>query len=112
MAVDYETLVTPSMVRELFADSVLDDDDKGYIISVCGKIVTIDGKIFFKTREQATKAFYNSFNWRARYRMFEALHPEDTGRGYGVWSFPDRSKLWFAFKRVLERDYGFKIMKA
>lgn len=111
MAVDYETLVTPSMVRELFADNVLDDDDKGYIISVCGKIVTIDGKIFFKSREQATKAFYNSFNWRARRRMFVALHPEDRA-GYGVWSFPDRTKLWLAFKRVLERDYGFKIMKA
>lgn len=111
MAIDYEAIVTPSMVREIFSNSVLNDEDKGYVISLCGKIVTIDGKVFFNSREQASKAFYNSFNWRARYTMYEAIKPANVSR-YSVWSYQDKTKMWLAFKKVLERDYGFKIMKA
>ena len=95
-ATDCERFVTPSMVREMFQDYIIDNGNKGWGITVCGKILTVNGKMFFDSREQAVKAFYNSYHWSNRWSW---------------WSDENRTTYWKAFKKVLERDYGLKFIK-
>lgn len=111
MQIDYSSYVTPTFVRELFEGAILDEENKGWYITLCGKILTIDGKVFFNSREQAMKAFYNSYNWRAKHKLYDVTHPEPNGR-YHYWSDPDRTIMWRAFKRKLESEYGFQILHA
>lgn len=106
--IDCERLVTPSMVRTMFEDYII-DRDKGWAMTVCGKILTVNGKMFFKTREQAVKAFYNSYHWRAMREMHMAAHPGSDR--WSWWNDENRSIYWKSFKKVLERDYGLKFIQ-
>lgn len=105
---DYENLVTPDMIRRVFQDFIL-DENRGWAITVCGKILTVNGKMFFKTREQAVKSFYNSYRWRAMREIHIAAHP--SSERWGWWRDTERSIYWKSFKKVLERDYGLKFIQ-
>lgn len=105
----YERFVTPALVREIFENSILNSTAERWIISVCGKIVAIQGKIFYDSRDQAVKAFYNSFNWRARRRIGQLSHPDDGNAGW--WSDPNRGRYWKDFKSALTKNYGFVITR-
>ena len=104
-----ERLVTPSMVRDIFQDYIIDNNNKGWAITICGKILTINGKMFFRTREQAVRAFYNSYHWRAMRSMHLAAHPGSDR--WSWWSDESSSVYWKSFKKVLETNYGLKFVE-
>jgi len=106
---ELDSLITPNVIRETFEGNLLDSDNKGWYITVCGKVLTIKGKIFFNSREQAVKAFYNSYNWRATRNIAVNVHPNQE---YRWWNDPNRPYYWKAFKRVLEKDYGLRFIRA
>lgn len=106
--VDCERLVTPDMVRRMFEEFII-DDTKGWAMTVCGKILTVNGKMIYKTREQAVRAFYNSYHWRAMREMHMAAHPGSDR--WSWWSDENRTIYWKSFKKVLERDYGLKFIR-
>jgi len=107
MSVDnIERFITPSFVRDLFQNSTINGQEKGWAITISGKILTIGGKMFFKTREQAVKAFYDRYNWRVRSKVHEYLHPNE-----GHWWGVDSRTYWIPVKKVLEKDYGLKFIK-
>lgn len=107
---NFERYITPSLIRDIFQNSVVSEGNKGWCILLSGKIVTINGKMFFNSRQQAVKAFYNSFHWRVGREMYRITHPTEE-RWWSWWSDPDRTACWKTFKKVLERDYGFKIVR-
>lgn len=106
--INCENLVTPAMVRRMFQGFII-DNDKGWVITVCGKILTVNGKMIYKTREQAVKAFYNSYHWRVKREMHLAAHP-DADR-WRWWNDESMGIYWKSFKKVLEKDYGLKFVK-
>jgi len=106
---EVKELVSPEFVRELFVGSVVDSSQPRWAITIGGKIVTIGGKIFFDTREQAVEGFYNSFSWRARRKLYQALHPEDTG--WGWWRNAESTVMWKGFKEAITEKFGFKIIQ-
>ena len=106
--IDCERLVTPSMIRNIFQNYII-DENRGWVMTICGKILTVNGKMFFKSRAQAVKAFYNSYYWRAMRDMHVAAHPNSDR--WTWWSDEDRSVYWKSFKKVLERDYGLKFIQ-
>lgn len=103
---EYKAMVTPDVVREIFQNYTLNQDNPRYVISVGGKIIAVGGKIFYDSREQAVKAFYNSFHWRALSALWKTMHPSDP---WGWWRNTDRQTIWKAVKEVLTESYGFKI---
>lgn len=108
-----ENLITKELVREVFNGSVVDSTSGKWMINVCGKVINIGGKAFFDTREQAVRAFYNAFSWRAGLyigRANCARRGGDLG-AYYLWGDSDRAAYWKAFKKVLAKDYGFKIVR-
>lgn len=109
---EYESVISPSIVNDVFMGETLERSRGKYIISVAGKIVTIKGRVFYDSKSQATKAFYNSFSWKARRAIWANVRGSGNNRDpYGYWSSPDRSLMWTTFKKVLARDYGFKIQQ-
>lgn len=113
METNYEEMVTPSFIREVFEGSLITEGQQRWAITVCGKIVTLNGKMLFDSKQQATKAFYNGFHWRFGRNVAFHINGGDSYRpgGYYWWSDPNRLNRWKAFKKVLERDYGFKIIQ-
>lgn len=103
---NFETLITPELLREVFSNSIIDNARPRYIITLGGKVIAIQGKIFYDTKEQATRAFYNSFSWRVRSTIWRNTH---SGDDWGWWNSTDRIDIWKAFKKVVKRDYGFAI---
>lgn len=106
---NFERFVTPSLIREVFQDSIIGEGNKGWCILLSGNIVTINGKMFFNSKPQAVKAFYNSFHWKAGSAMYRVIHPNS--EVWNWWSDPNRTACWKTFKKVLERDYGLKIVR-
>lgn len=106
--IDCERLVTPSMVRNMFQDYIV-EKGSGWAMTICGKILTVNGKMIFNSREQAVKAFYNSYHWRAMREMHMAAHPGSDR--WSWWNDSNRTTYWKAFKKVLERDYGLKFIQ-
>jgi hypothetical protein len=72
---EFKNLVTPAMVDDMFRNFYIDSENKGWVITVCGKVLTINGKMLYKSRKQAVTAFYNSYRWRAMRQMAYAVHP-------------------------------------
>lgn len=105
--VNCDKLVTPSLVREVFQRDIVNSDNRGWSITVCGKLLAVGGKVFFETREQAVKAFYNSYRWRVTRSMSLANNPDEDH----WWRDGNSSNYWKTFKKVLEKDYGFKFIK-
>ena len=105
----YETLVTPSVIDSVFSDEILTNSRGKWVIILHGNVVAIKGRVFYDSKEQATKAFYNSFSWKARRALWMAR--PDTEDTWGYWRSPDRGLMWTTFKKVLARDYGFKIQQ-
>lgn len=101
--INYEELVTPTLVRQLFQDNVVKSDCPKWAIFISGKLISIQGKIFYDSREQAVKAFYNHFSWRAKRRLWNTAHPGDL---YHWWGNPEGAVIWKAFKKSLETNYG------
>jgi hypothetical protein len=99
--------ITPTLVREVFEDSIL-SEQKGWYITVCGKIVTVDGKIFYERRDQAVNALRNSFSFRARRAIHNKIHNDNSY----WWRSEDATRYWTVFKKVLEEEYGLKILHA
>ena len=105
---EYKAAITPQFVREFFTGSVVDNSGPRYAITVAGKIVSIGGKIFFGSREQAMKGFYNSFSWRAKRQIWNMCHAGNDGYW---WRSPDSPTIWKAFKEALAEQYGFNIIQ-
>ena len=105
---EYKDLVTDDVVREIFQNHLLNEQSSRFVISVGGKIVAVGGKMFYDSREQAVKAFYNSFRWRAQHVLWRVNHPDNP---WGWWRDPDNSVIWRAIKEKLTESYGFKIMQ-
>lgn len=104
-----EDLVTPTMVRGIFEDYVIGDGRKGWCLMLCGRVLTVNGKMFYKSRQQAMKAFYNSYHWRAMREMHTTLNPE--AAPWGWWQNPNRTNYWKAFKKVLTEKFGFRAVE-
>ena len=102
--------VTPDLVREIFGGHIIDEGRKGWYITVCGKVVTINGRVFYDRRDQAVAALRNSYSWKARRRIHHALHPNDSE--WAWWRSEDATRYWTVFKKTLEEDYGLKILHA
>lgn len=102
--------VTPQFVRTLFERDLLPESGERWAISICGKIVTINGKVVFPTRAQAVKAFYNSFHWRAMRDLAQAMHPNSEDRYY-YWRDPNRKSNWEALKKALAEKFDFKFIQ-
>lgn len=105
---NFEELVTPTLVRNVFEDSLIGQDNKGWAIIVCGGLLSIGGKVFFKTKTQAVRAFYNFYRWRVCRALHAARYP--SALPWEWWGSTSRSDYWKAFKGVLERDYGLKFI--
>lgn len=106
---NYDSLITPTLVRNMFENEIVDSNTRGWGIVVCGKILTINGKMLFTSRTQAVKAFYNSYCWRAKRAMHFAAHPSSDL--YRWWDDENAAEYWKTFKNVLTRDYGLKFVK-
>lgn len=106
---EYKELITPALVREIFQGNIVESNSGKYAITVCGKIVSVGGKIFYDSHEQAVKGFYNSFGWRARRVIYRAANPTDDS--WRWWRNEDRTIMWTAFKEVLKNNYGFDIIQ-
>lgn len=112
METNFEEMVTPAFIREVFDGHLVNRGQERWAITVCGKIVTLSGKMLFDSKQQATKAFYNGFHWRFGHNVARHINGGDGWIGeYHWWSDADRANRWKAFKKVLERDYGFKIIQ-
>lgn len=107
MSENAEELITPTMVREIFEDNIINEGPKGWCMMICGKVLTVNGKMFYKSRQQAVKAFYNSYHWRA----MRHIHTARTGEPWGWWNDYRRTNDWKAFKKVLTEKFGFKIVR-
>lgn len=103
---EIEALITPELLREIFSNSVVDTRNPKYVITLGGKVIAIQGKIFYDSKEQATRAFYNSFSWRVRSSIWRDTHDGDR---WGWWGNEDRAAIWQTFKKVVKRDFGFAI---
>ena len=106
---EYKELVTPELIRSVFEGSIVEDSVCRYAITVGGKIISVAGKIFYDSREQAMKGFYNSFSWKAKRELWCAANPENDYHGW--WRNTDNTKAWTAFKEVLKGRYGFDIIR-
>ena len=106
---EYKEVITPEIVRRIFEGCTVESNNSKYAITVGGKIISVGGKIFYDSHEQAIKGFYNSFSWRARRIVWESLHPNENP--WGWWRNEDRSVVWSAFKEVLKEKYGFDIIQ-
>lgn len=112
METNYEEMITPSFVREVFSNNIIREGQEQWVITVGGKIVTLSGKMLFDSKQQATKAFYNSFHWRFGRQVAIQINGGEVWNGpYYWWRDSNRLNRWKAFKKVLERDYGFKIIQ-
>ena len=103
---EYKAMITPDVVREIFQSYTVNQDNPRFVISVGGKIIAVGGKIFYDSREQAVRAFYNSFHWRAQSALWRINHPDNP---WGWWQNTDRQTVWKAIKEALTESYGFKI---
>ena len=106
---EYKEVITPALVREIFEGSIVESNNSKFAITVAGKIVSIAGKIFYDSHEQAVKGFYNSFGWRARRIIYRAVNPNDDS--WRWWRNGDSRVMWAAFKEVLKDNYGFDIIQ-
>ena len=106
---EYKELVTPELIRSIFEGSIVSDFACRYAVTVGGKIVSIAGRVFYDSREQAMKGFYNSFSWKVKRALWRAANPENVHLSW--WGSPDNSKAWAAFKEVLKDRYGFDIIR-
>lgn len=105
---EVEVLITPSLLREVFNDSIIDSNKPRYIITLGGKVIVIQGKIFYDSKEQATKAFYNSFSFKVRNTFWRDTHSADN---WGWWRSEECRMLWRVFKKVVKRDFSFEIKR-
>ena len=106
---EYKELVTPELIRSIFEGSIVSDSACRYAITVGGKIVSVAGRVFYNSREQAMKGFYNSFSWKVKHELLDAAN--STTEYYSWWRNPDSGKAWTAFKEVLKDRYGFDIIR-
>lgn len=106
---EYKQAITPEVIREIFQGHIVESNSSKYAITVCGKIVSIGGKIFYDSHEQAVKGFYNSFGWRARRVIYRAVNPTDDS--WRWWRSADSRTMWTAFKEVIKDNYGFDIIQ-
>lgn len=101
--------VTPQFVRNLFERDLLPESGERWAISICGKIVIINGKVVFPSRAQAVKAFYNSFHWRALRDLGQVMHPGE--ERYYYWRDPNSKSNWENLKKALAEKYDFKFIQ-
>lgn len=107
--IDYENIITENVVQNIFGEDLIDSTSGKYIITICGKILSINGRMFWNSRDQAIKSFYNSYKWRVRRDILMVLHPHDNL--FNWWSDSNGGIIWKAFKQVLKEKFNFKITK-
>ena len=107
---EYKERVTPDIVRQVFGNDILDQERVRYVITVGGKIVTINGKCFYDSRQQASRSLYNSLGWKVKRILYQETRNPETDSYYGYWRQPDSSNMWKAFKEAIVERYGYKII--
>lgn len=109
-AEEIKNIINSEFVTNFFEGSTFSEDADRWVITVCGKVIAIQGRIFYPTKKQAVKAFYNAFHWRAYRAIWTATH-QYTRNPW--WNCPtsDRSIMWKAFKETLVNDYGLNFIK-
>ena len=100
--------VSAEVVRDIFEPFVVASNAEKWAITVSGRIIAVSGKMFYDTKQQAVKAFYNSFKWRALRSLWSQEHPDDP---WGWWRSSDSKPLWEGFKEALAEKFGFKIVQ-
>lgn len=106
---EFEDVITSDIVRNTFKNSIFENGcSNKWAMFICGRLISISGKSFFDSREQATKAFYNAFHWRVGREIQRSF---SGNRIYYWWSNPHRRDYWEAFKKVIKNKYDFKIVK-
>lgn len=103
---NFEELVTPIMVRNMFQNHTLGAPGTRWCVVVAGNILSIGGKPFYESREAANKAFYNFFRWSALSNMSRAA-----SGNLHYWNDPNRTQYWKSFKKALKENYGFDIVR-
>ena len=106
---EYKEQVTSSVVREVFERDIFYPERRNWAMFICGRMISIGGKCFYESREQAVKALYNSMGWKAKRALWEVTHPEDDR--YGYWRQPEAGTMWRAFKEAITEKYGFKVIQ-
>lgn len=101
-------IISADVVRDIFGPFVVAPNEEKWAITVSGRIVAVNGKMFYGTKQQAVKAFYNSFKWRALRSIWLQSHPNDP---WGWWRNGDNKPLWEGFKEALVEKFGFKIIQ-
>lgn len=105
---EYKNAVTPDVVREVFEDNIFYPELRKWAMFVSGKLISIQGKCFYDSREQALKSLYNSLGWKVKREIWVKAHPGEEVR---YWRQPDAGMMWRAFKEVITEKYGFNVVK-
>ena len=105
---EYKRSLTPELINSIFHGSLIDSASSKWYITMDGKIISVGGKVFFDSRTQASKAFYNYFKWRANWRIYSVLGEEGPS-----WRNDNNrvTNKWKALKEVLQEQHHFKIQQ-
>jgi hypothetical protein len=106
---NYNELVNDNFIEEIFGHEMITSQSGKYCVTMQGKVLSMGGKSFFDSREQAMRAFYNRYRWVVCRNLHLKMHPGS--QPYRWWSDEDRTHYWKSFKKVAESKYGFKIMQ-
>lgn len=91
--------IDDNFLTELFSRYLFDKSTPHWCIVYKDKIINIEGKMFFNSKQQATKAFYNTFRWRVNSTYVRINHLQ-----WSEWRDVDRSELWKVFKSTVKND--------
>lgn len=105
---EVKEMISPEVVRTIFEPFVVATNAEKWAITISGRIIAIGGKMFYDTKQQAVKAFYNAFKWRAGRDIWQQTHPDDP---WGWWRSGDSAVIWKGFKEALTEKFGFKIIQ-
>ena len=105
---EYKEKITPELVRSIFETSTVYPERPKYVMTIGGRIVSISGRCFYESKEQALKSLYNSLGWRIKREVWELTHPDEDR--YGYWRAPESTKMYKAFKEAIIEKYGFKVI--
>ena len=105
---EYKERVTPAIVRQVFEGNIIYPERQRWVMLLGGRIVAIQGKCFYESKQQAIKALYNNMSWKAKRELWWETHPDEDR--YAYWRQPESSTMWRAFKEAIAEKYGFKVV--
>lgn len=86
-------------IENLFSGYLFDKSISHWCIVYKDKIINIGGKMFYDSKAQATKAFYNTFKWRVG-----STYVRENNISWYDWNGGNRSELWKTFKNAIKKD--------